>query len=106
MLHCLLDSLPYRSAANFGEIALYALLGFLVVFLGITILIFVVWLVGKILNAKPTQKEKALQEPLPTVTESDGMDEETVAVITAALMAYYQTANPTCSFVVKRIKKL
>ena len=106
MLHCLLDSLPYRGAANFGEIALYALLGFLVVFLGITILIFVVWLVGKILNTKPTKKEKSVQEPLPVATESDGMDEETVAVITAALMAYYQTANPKCSFVVKRIKKL
>ncbi len=106
MLHCLLDSSPYRNAANVGEIALYALLGFTVVFLGIALLIFVVWLVGKIINTKPIKKEQAVQEPLLVAAESDGIDEETVAVITAALMAYYQTANPKCSFVVKRIKKL
>lgn len=106
MLHCLLDSSPYRNAANVGEIALYALLGFIVVLLGIALLIFVVWLVGKIINAKPTQKEQTMQEPLPVAAESDGIDEETVAVITAALMAYYQDVNPRCNFVVKRIKKL
>ena len=45
-----------------GEAALYALLGYLIVFLGIAFLIFVVWLVGRIISSKqqasaPVKKE-------------------------------------------------
>ena len=95
-----------------GEATLYALIGYLIVFIGITFLILVVWLVGKFMSpakqaAKPVQKAAAKAEPVvSTVAATDGIDEETLAVITAALMAYYQSNNPKCEFTVKRIKRI
>ena len=96
-----------------GTAALYALIGYLVVFAGIAFLIFIVWLVGKLIaKAQPMQK-KALVEtkpasvaPIQTSDAEDEVDEETVAVIMAALMAYYETNNPKCEFTVKRIKRV
>ena len=113
MLYSLLAAADKTRTVGIGEAALYALLGFLVVFIGIAFLILVVWLVGKIVAAienKKTQKET----PAPVVAESlavdekveDELTEETVAVITAALMAYYQKNNPKCEFTVKRIKRI
>ena len=101
-----------------GEAALYALLGFAVVFVGIAFLIFVVWLIGKLMlkfnpakvpkQAKPTPSpvvnERA--ESLAVADASSEISEETVAVITAALMVYYQRTNPQCEFTVKRIKRI
>ncbi len=94
------------------EALLYALIGFLVVFAGIALLIVVVWAVGKVMSAvNPTAKPKKVEEKpkqtqaAPVINEND-VDEETVAVITAALMAYYQTTNPKCGFTVKRIKRI
>lgn len=97
--------------------ALYALIGFLVVFAGITFLIFVVWLVGKVMNKSPmTTKTKTEKKepavPTETVSESlavadaEELNDETLAVIMAALMAYYQKNNPKCEFTVKRIKRI
>ena len=94
------------------EALLYALIGFLVVFAGITLLIFVVWAVGKIMaTVNPTAQPKKIevkpkQTQVAPAANSDEVDEETVAVITAALMAYYQTTNPKCGFTVKRIKRI
>ncbi len=115
MLYGLLAAADKMRAVSVGEAALYALLGFLVVFLGIAFLIFVVWLVGKIVGLienKKTQTETKTETP--AVAESlavgenveDELTEETVAVITAALMAYYQKNNPKCEFTVKRIKRI
>ena len=93
-----------------GEAALYALLGFLMVFVGISFLILVVWLVGKIIvpkQPKPAvEKPKIIQQPKVVETVDEKIDEETLAVITAALMAYYQTNNPKCEFTLKRIKRI
>ena len=96
-----------------GEAALYALLGYLIVFLGIAFLIFVVWLVGRIISSKqqaPAPVKKQTAQEVVAVADAapvtDEIDEETLAVITAALMAYYQTNNPKCEFTVKRIKRL
>ena len=104
-----------------GEAALYAAIGFAVVFLGILFLILVVWGMGKIIAAVEgkavTQKEKKKsKEPIlekeAFATEKvepasvDEVDEETVAVITAAIMAYYQKNNPKCEFTVRRIKRI
>ncbi len=110
MLYSLLaaDVDHYRSV-SIGEAALYALLGFAVVFLGISFLILVVWLVGKVMTAVQGKKTKKKEEPAPTslVAQSEEeLSEETVAVIMAALTAYYQTNNPKCEFTVKRIKRL
>jgi len=94
----------------FGEVALYALLGFLVVFLGISFLILVVWAVGKIMaiaTNKPAKKKEEPKTETPVqASQEDEISEETVAVITAALMAYYTKQNRKCEFTVKRIKKL
>ncbi|MBE5746674.1 MAG: hypothetical protein E7352_00655 [Clostridiales bacterium] len=101
-----------REFSNVGEAALYALLGFLVVFCGIAFLIFVVWIVGKIMSqatgktVKKQPKEKVKEaQPTPKI-DNDEIDDETVAVITAAIMAYYQQNNPKCEFTVKRIKRI
>ena len=106
----------YREV-SIGEASLYALLGFLTVCLGIALLIFIVWLVGKLMvkfdKAKQTKAVKAVQSTTEQVVESlavadatNTVDEQTVAVIMAALMAYYQKNNPKCEFVVKRIKRI
>lgn len=95
-----------------GTAALYALIGYLVVFAGIAFLIFVVWLVGKLMAKSQPMQKKAMVETKPAsvapiqTTEEEEVDEETVAVIMAALMAYYETNNPKCEFTVKRIKRV
>ena len=103
---------PTRSVPV-GESALYAFLGFIVVFIGIAFLIAVVWLVGKVMSTNKTVGATQ-KTPRQTVAESiavadaetEEVSEETVAVIMAALMAYYQTNNPKCEFTVKRIKRI
>lgn len=93
------------------EVALYALVGFATVFLGIILLILVVWLVGKGMsktNGTPAEKKAETAKavaPAPTI-EGEDISEETVAVITAAIMAYYQQNKPKCEFTVKRIKRI
>ena len=110
MFNLLTNTLPAGSEEL--DSLLYALIGFLVVFAGIALLIAVVWAVGKIMSAvHPTAQPKKVEvkpkqtQVAPVVNEND-VDEETIAVITAALMAYYQTTNPKCGFTVKRIKRI
>ena len=97
------------------EAALYAVVGFAIVFLGISFLILVVGLVGKVMNktkATPKAKEtQAVKEEIATSLavskkETEEISEETIAVITAAIMAYYQQTQPKCEFTVKRIKRI
>ncbi len=98
------------------EAGLYALLGFVVVFLGIVFLIFVIWLVGKAMSkvnglngeVKTPQNPEAKTSPQTVAisNDSDEITEETVAIITAAIMGYYQQTNPKCEFTVKRIKRI
>ena len=99
--------------ASVGEAAIYALIGFAVVFFGITFLIFIVWLVGKIMakttNIKTAPKKAEAPKvvaPTQSTEDSDEVSDETVAVIMATLMAYYEKNNSKCEFVVKRIKRL
>ena len=120
MLYGLLNADPSRFIDNFGEIALYGLIGYAVVFLGIAFLIFIVWAVGKLLavwneksNAKSTAKSEEKVEvskkdivTQPIVVENDEITDETVAVIMAAIMAYYEKNNPKCEFTLKRIKRM
>ena len=109
-----LQAQGYPKFINIGEAAIYALLGFMVVFLGITFLIFIVWAVGKLMNAfanKPKKEKKVTEEQTPAPVQAvnpaaEEISEETVAVITAAIMAYYVKENRKCEFTVKRIKRL
>ncbi len=105
---------------NWGEPFLYALIGFLVVFVGIVILIFIVWLVGLLMrktdnlafltnrgSRKKKEEPAAVEQVAPTAEiEGDEISDETKAAIMAALMAYYEEEGSECEFVVKKIKKL
>ncbi len=105
----------YPKYISIPEGALYALLGFLVVFFGIAFLILIVWAVGKFMQkgtpvAKkvepaPAKKEK-VEVPVTVPVNEDEVSEETIAVITAAIMAYYEKNTPKCEFTVRRIKKI
>ncbi len=110
LMNLLTSSLPegYQKV-GIGEAALYALIGFFVVFVGIAFLIFIVWLVGKLMvkmSSIKSKQEKVETQPIPIPVQSEEVDEETLAVIMAALMAYYEKNNPKCEFTVKRIKKV
>ncbi len=98
-----------------GEAALLALVGFSIVVLGIAFLIFVVWLVGKMMAKTNGQKAQSEVKPQPKPVVApvvapppvaEEIPEETVAIITAAIMAYYEQTNPKCEFTVKRIKRI
>lgn len=94
-----------------GEAALYALIGQVVVFVGIAFLVLIVWAVGlafKRLPGKPDKKEKSV--PVETIVNesvpnSNELDAETIAVITAAIAAYYEEQQIPCEFVIKKIKR-
>ena len=115
MLFNLLGS-SFPKFVGLSEASLDAIIGFMVVFIGIIFLVFVVWLVGKILSSfgnksdETSENDEKTQEPVPVLTtealNEDDISEETVAVIMAALMAYYQTNQPKCEFTVKRIKRI
>mgnify|MGYP000246764095 CR=1 FL=1 len=88
---------------------LYALIGFLVTFLGIVILIFFVWLVGKGINsftAKTAAKQKNSVELTETAESEDEISTEIKLAIIAAVAAYYEGEKATCEFKVKRIKRI
>lgn len=112
MLNLLTNTLPEGGRMlEVPEALLYAIIGFIVVFAGIALLIAVVWAVGKLMsNVAPQATPKAVApvttQQTPKTVQSEELDEETLAVITATLMAYYQKNNPKCGFTVKRIKRI
>ena len=111
MLYNLLSVPEGGKIVGISEAILYAALGFFIVFLGITFLIAVVWMVGKVMGKQKSDKvapesKKELSTPIEKPVMSDEIDEETLAVIMAALMAYYETNNPKCEFTLKRIKRI
>lgn len=107
-----------------GEAAIDALIGFCFVFIGIALLVGIVYLVGVIMqkmNGVPLSKkdlkeiseqtqpprEESLSPAAKAETDAgDELSEETIAVITAAIAAYYEQNNRTCGFTVKRIKRI
>ena len=105
----------YPKYIEIPEAMLYALLGFSIVFLGIAFLILIVWAVGRLMQKDKSLAQTVEQKPAepkakPTVApvttvQNTVVDEETVAVITAAIMAYYEKNTPKCEFTVKRIKR-
>lgn len=93
------------------EALLYALVGFLVTFMGIIILIFFVWLCGRVMKAVTLRKKEKKEEPAAQAAPSEGKDAEEVdarvrAAIVAAVAAYLAGENSSCEFKVKRIKRL
>ncbi len=99
---------------RFGECCIYALIGFLIVFLGISLIIFIIWLVGLLmrktnnlafLSRKKTKKPQVEKEAS-AESPSDEIPDEVKAAIVAALMAFYAEEKPECEFKVKRIKRI
>ena len=127
MSYSLLDIIPNEdgnfyfsgSANGIGEALIYALIGFVVVFLGIVLIIFIIWLIGLILRKtnnlaflnnlsfKKLKKKKRVEEQSNAIQEvSDDISDEVKAAIIAAIMAYYDNEKPECEFVVRRIKRI
>ena len=105
----------YPKFIGLPEATLYALIGFIIVFIGIAFLIGIVYVVGKVMQGKNgNAPKKETVKPAPNVEEKptltanvneEEIPEEVVAVITAAIMAYYEQTNPKCEFKVRRIKR-
>ena len=114
-----------------GEAAIDAVIGLVVVFIGIALLVFIVWGVGKLMQntslgrtKKSAQKAKSEASEKKAVTTpaargvvsgvasgaaksgKDEIDDETLAVVAAAITAVYRAENRSCGFVVKRIKRM
>ena len=133
MLNFLLDILPqkpdgtidgnYYFSDRFGEPAIYALIGFLIVFLGIVLIIAIIWLIGLLMRKTNNlafltkisnffsnifKKKKKKEEPATgeALTNTDEVPDEVKAAIIAAIIAYYSEEKPKCEFKVKRIKRL
>lgn len=119
LLDKMTDSPMFDKKIGIGEAAIDALLGFIVVFVGIALLVAIVWAVGKIMQSldckggapKKAASEKAVlsikSEAKPVAAKStDEIDDETLAVITAAIAACYAEEKRSCGFVVKRIKRM
>ena len=108
LLNILAKSEDPTRMVTISKSALYALLGFLVTFVGITLLIAIIWLVGKGMKGNAVPNSVSIKANKPTIVKEtvEYIDEETVAVIMAALTAYYQNENPKCEFRVKRIKRM
>ena len=125
MLDCLLNIVPGTGDKagnyyfnNFGEPFVYALIGFVIVFLGIIIIIAVIWLLGLLMRKtdnfaflthrknRKTEQEKENITPAETTEGDNDVPDEVKASIIAAIMAYYETSKPQCEFKVKRIKRL
>lgn len=121
MVNALLDIVQRENGSyyfsDFPEALVYALIGFVIVFVGITIIIAVIWLIGLLMRKtnnlafltnigkKKTQPEPAVQPQAVTASE-DEVPDEVKAAIVAAIMAYYESEQPQCEFKVKRIKRI
>lgn len=90
---------------DLGLGAFYALFGFLFVFLGITLLVGIIWLVGFAISKWNRRGERKTPAPAPKAVPDveDGIPPEVVAAITAAVAACYSARPEPCEFVVKRI---
>jgi sodium pump decarboxylase gamma subunit len=120
MLNNLLSLINQEGSLGFAEACLYALIGFCIVFVGIVIIIFVIWLIGLImqktdnlafLHKKKTKKSDVSENtPITEKVAKDNDDgeipDEVKAAIVAAIMAYYEKDKPNFEFKVKRIKRL
>lgn len=103
---------------DIGEGAFYSVFGFVFVFLGITLLILIFTALGAVMKKVNAREKKPKKEkgkpavqakaPLPQAVPAaeEGLSPELVAVISAAIMAYYEGTKQKCDFVVRRIKRL
>lgn len=106
---------------NFGmeETMGTVLTGLAVVFLALIILVVIIWCFGKIMDSVNSRKSAAASAPVektapvpkapaPKVVEvaSDGLSDEVVAAITAAITAILNEEGDGKSYVVRSIKRV
>ena len=104
---------------NVGEPFIYAIIGLAIVFLGILLIIGIIWLLGLIMRktnnleflTKKREKKNVVESVEPAAKsekaiDSDDIPDEVKAAIIAAIMAYYQEKEEKCQFTVKRIKRI
>ena len=117
MLNNLLSLINQEGSLDFGEACIYGLIGYLVVFAGIVLIIFIIWLIGLLMRKTDNLaflsnigKKKNKKSEVVVVDNDNGKDEdipdEVKAAIVAAIMAYYTKEQPKCEFKVKRIKRI
>lgn len=106
--------------SDFGEPVVYAIIGFVVVFVGIVILIGIIWFIGFLLRKTNNfeavknifKKKNTAVSPVENNNQSadvavdDGITDAEKAAIIAAIMAFYESEEGKCQFTVRRIKKL
>ncbi len=102
-----------------GEALIYALIGFVVVFVGIVLIIFIIWLLGLLMRKTNNlaflskisfkrKKKPDVSAPSVPVTEStdEEISPEVRAAIISAVISYLEQEAPQCEFKVKRIKRI
>ncbi|MBP5242747.1 MAG: OadG family protein [Clostridia bacterium] len=115
----MLNNLLVMGEITFFDALIYALIGFAFVFIGIGVLIGILYLVGFIMQKTggkvklPNPFKKKAKEEVKTQettvipsTETEEVPNEIKAAIMAALMAYYSAEKPKCDFVVRNIKRI
>lgn len=111
----LLSLINEEGSLGIGEACIYALIGFVVVFLGIALIIFIIWLIGLLmrktdnlsfLNKIGKKKKSANKQTEEPVVADEGIPEEVKVAIIAAIAAYYNEAPAKCEFKVKKIKRI
>lgn len=114
----LLSLINQEGSLEIGEACLYALIGFLIIFLGISLIIFIIWIIGFVLrktnnlefltriSKKKAKKSDSAKEDVAETSGGDDVPDEVKAAIIAAIMAYYSAEKPECEFKVKRIKRI
>jgi len=118
MINNLLSLINQEGSLGFGEACIYALIGFAVVFVGIALIILIIWLIGLLMRKtdnlaflnktgrKKDKKKKNEPEVEAGTVGSDEIPDEIKVAIVAAIMAYYSEQAPKCEFKVKRIKRI
>ena len=106
--------MDFLSTLGYGGIV--AVIGMLIVFVGLIILIFCVWLMGKVFQAFTGKKEEKPAEPArmepvpapvveePVVQESAVVDDAQLIAVIAAAIAAYDNSGKT--LVVRKVRRV
>lgn len=106
-------------ANGVGESIIYALIGFAVVFLGIVLIIFIIWLIGWILRKTNNfeifrklsikgrfSKKRKTETQEETASGEEEIPDDVKAAIVAAIMCFYENEKPEIEFIVRKIKRI
>lgn len=97
---------------DWGFTMAVVLTGLVVVFAALVLLVFVIWLFGKIMTAigvsgSKAEKKKDAKPPVPVVeVASDGLTDDVVAAIMAAVSAVLAEEGDEKPYVIKSIKRV